>query len=235
MKQEAQQSKENQSQNSNSVNSFDQYKSAFNSMKKYVNIYGGTKSILFSPYFLISILITAACRSMYFKPGWWELPKMILPSMIGFSIASFSLWISMLSSGLQKIFSRTPRTIQVASSINSTFFHFIFIQILALIFAIAAESYPIATFAKFHPNIIPIWIKPYLYIQWHNITVAFYFISFWLFIYALTLCMASIIALFEIAQIWQGFSLRQLTIHQSTKKTATCGKISLRYKRKTIY
>lgn len=188
----------------------DQYKSTLGTLCKYAKDYGGIPSFLFSPYSLIALLITIVCKNYAHSIRWVDLPKGVLPSIIGFSIAAFSLWISMLSGGLKDIFTKNAKAIAIASNINTTFFHFIFIQIVAFMYAIIAESKPAAFIYK---NIVT---QPYFTTlqitqgAWDTFVFWMYAIGLYLFIYAVTLCLASMIALFQIGGVWRKAAEKEL-------------------------
>jgi hypothetical protein len=112
-----------------------------NSFKLYWESYGGFKEILRSPYFRISIIISVLLTAFGRIEQWYELPLTILPNILGFSIGAYAILLALGDNKFWKLLAnkkkkneKTPYMI-----INGTFVHFIFVQVLAIIYALSGK------------------------------------------------------------------------------------------------
>ena len=144
--------------------------------------YGGFKAIVSSPYFMISLLLTILVVVFGESKGWYEHTLNILPDILGFSIGSFAILISLGDNKFRKKLSAekdgqksTPFMI-----INSSFVHFIFIQIVAILFALISQILVLE-------NII------------------FFFIGMFLLIYAVLLTLAATLVILKFSLWYQDF------------------------------
>ena len=144
--------------------------------------YGGFKAILSSPYFMISLLLTIFIVTFGASVKWYEHTLNILPDILGFSIGSFAILISLGDNKFRKKLSAekdnqksTPFMI-----INSSFVHFIFIQIIAILFALISQI-----------------------VELENIV--FFFIGIFLLIYALVLTLAATLVILKFSLWYQEF------------------------------
>ncbi len=144
--------------------------------------YGGFKAIISSPYFLMSILLTIFVVIFGESKGWYEYTLNILPDILGFSIGSFAILISLGDNQFRKRLSTeisgqksTPFMV-----INSSFVHFIFIQIVAILFALIGQVLSLS-------NII------------------FFFIGMFLLIYAVLLTLAATLVILKFSLWYQDF------------------------------
>jgi len=103
--------------------------------------YGGFKAVVSSPYFIISLLLTIFVSIFGTSEKWYEHTLNVLPDILGFSIGSFAILISLGDNKFRKKLSvekndtkSTPFMI-----INSSFVHFIFIQIVAIMVALISQ------------------------------------------------------------------------------------------------
>ncbi len=148
--------------------------------------YGGFKTIVTSQYFRISLLLTTLLTIFVVifgeSKGWYEHTLNTLPDILGFSIASFAILISLGDNKFRKKLSAekdsqksTPFMI-----INSSFVHFIFIQIIAILFALISQILVLK-------NII------------------FFFIGMFLLIYAVLLTLAATLGILQFSLWYQDF------------------------------
>lgn len=105
-------------------------------------IYGGWKALLSSPYFYGAVLLTAACRSLWSQPEWWNISYALLPSLIGFLIAAFALILATGDDRFKRIVANTSKNDphSALDDLAASFLHFIVIQIFALVFALIANA-----------------------------------------------------------------------------------------------
>lgn len=111
-------------------------------LKKYWQSYGGFKALLKSPFLWLSFLMTITSYEFFLDIKWLDIPISMLPSLLGFNIASYSVWLAFGNHKLNKILSKLKED-QVHSrymEINSSFIHFILAQILCLIFVVLLKT-----------------------------------------------------------------------------------------------
>jgi hypothetical protein len=119
--------------------------------------YGGFKAIFSSPYFLFSLLLTLVVVIFGESDKWYEYTLNILPDILGFSIGSFAILISLGNNEFRKKLSlvgtkqTSPTPFMI---INSSFVHFIFIQILAILTALISKLLNIENFIIFFLGIL---------------------------------------------------------------------------------
>ncbi|HGH8119852.1 TPA: hypothetical protein ACJOG3_003647, partial [Vibrio cholerae] len=123
---------------------------------RYWVAYGGFKSILGSPYMHMSFFITLISSGIWLSPNWFEMPITVLPSIIGFSLGGYAIWLALGDDKFRASISGKTKTGQESPFIivNATFVHFIVLQIIALFLALIGKSQPIQN--------IPLFIKFYL-------------------------------------------------------------------------
>jgi len=180
----------------------EQFRSVYDDFRSYWKVYGGASGVVFSPYFWASILLSLVCLPICLEPKWWEIPKNILPSLIGYSIAGFSLWLSFGSDSFKKAFASKKRNgHSYYLGVTTTFFHFVLVQIIALLLAIIAEAKPLLAMSRCWPVVPTSWIPVFRHI-WPYATRIGWFLSFWCFLYSLLLCLAALLALYKVTKIY---------------------------------
>ena len=122
-----------------------QYTGVVKIFRRYWNAYGGWNSVIFSPYLHFSILFTIVAYGTWTTHNWYDLPISTLPNIIGFSLGGYAIWLALGDDKFKA--SISGREVGELESpfikVNATFVHFIFLQIVALIFALCAKSQPI--------------------------------------------------------------------------------------------
>jgi len=117
----------------------------------YWDNYGGFQAVFTSPYFLISFILTLLSTIFADSDKWYEHTLNILPDILGFSIGSFAILIALGDNEFRKKLSividedeSTP-----FMKINSSFVHFIFIQIVAIVIALISQLLNLTNFIFF--------------------------------------------------------------------------------------
>ncbi|MBF0192496.1 MAG: hypothetical protein HQL99_15360 [Magnetococcales bacterium] len=145
--------------------------------------YGGISAVLLSPYFHAAIIFTGALYPIWIAPGWHEIVKTVMPSMVSFSLGGFAIWLALGDQHFRSIIcgceDENEQSIYMA--VNSSFLHFIILQILSILVAIFAESWL--------PDKAPMTLA----------ANAFSFLGFLVFSYALLSGVASAMAIYRVA------------------------------------
>ncbi|PTV45890.1 hypothetical protein DBL02_05705 [Acinetobacter oleivorans] len=170
----------------------------FKSLKEYWEIYGGFKAVLKSDYFWIAIFFTIISYSTWLTPSWQNKFLGVIPSLLGFSLAGYAVWLTLGDQNLKKILSKkiTSNNQSVFMVINASFIHFIVMQVFAFIGIIFLETNSIKIFLN---NNIVITCK-ILEKTFRFTEQAFNGFIFFLSIYSILVMFAAIFGLFTIAK-----------------------------------
>ncbi|WP_198291134.1 hypothetical protein [Ancylobacter sp. FA202] len=168
----------------------------YRSIRRYFSAYGGWRSILYSPLFFVAIILTAADYNNWMKAEWVDQSKSILPNLLGFSLGTYAILFSLLTNRVKRSLQATTneRGISNLEVVNATFFHFIFIQLLAILWAM-----------MFSGSIIVDAFKFSLLIQYKHLFVFLFlfgsFVGLLLLNYSLMLILGSALAIYRLAGI----------------------------------
>jgi hypothetical protein len=79
---------------------------------------------------------------MWQTDTWWDLAFEILPSTMGFSLAAFAVLLAFGNEDFLRVLSQRPqgKTKSALDGTSAAFFHFIVIQVLALLFAFVGKG-----------------------------------------------------------------------------------------------
>ncbi|WP_288396517.1 hypothetical protein [uncultured Acinetobacter sp.] len=169
----------------------------FKSLKDYWKIYGGFKAIIKSDYFWIAVFFTLISYSTWLTPDWQSKFLGVIPSLLGFSLAGYAVWLTMGDQNLKKILSKKiiNNNQSLFMIINASFIHFIVMQIFAFIGIIFLETNSIKMFINNNIITCKILEKVFLFIE-----QTFNCIIFFLNIYSILVMFAAIFGLFSIAK-----------------------------------
>lgn len=177
-----------------------QYTGVVKIFKRYWGAYGGWESILLSPYLHISIIFTLIAYGAWINTGWFDIPISVLPSIIGFSLGGYAIWLALGDNKFKSNISGKKGDEKESPfiKVNAAFVHFIFLQILALVFALVAQSKPISniplSWKEKILNIVPALSDVSLVL-----TYITSFFGYFLFIYAILSALAATMAIFRVA------------------------------------
>jgi len=118
-------------------------KSFLASIKKYFHEYGGSDAILLSPLFWIAILISMIGYGNWLSSDKWSpISQSVIPNLLGFSIGTYAIIFSQMTPRMKKALTlmKIKQEVTALQQINATFFHFIFIQILTLLWSFIYQS-----------------------------------------------------------------------------------------------
>lgn len=113
-----------------------------NIWSRYWNRYGGWASLWKSLFFQASVLLCVMVTPLWWQGGIPPIALSVLPSLLGFSIASFTMLLAVGDEDFRKYLSvkenadGVPRLLVPATS----FFHFVIFQIIALALSLLASA-----------------------------------------------------------------------------------------------
>lgn len=82
---------------------FKQYRGIIKMFRRYWRAYGGCAAIGGSPYFHISILITALVSDIWMQPQWWDGVLSIVPNLTGFTLGGFAIIVTFGDDSFKRI------------------------------------------------------------------------------------------------------------------------------------
>lgn len=116
-----------------------------NIFARYWTAYGGLSALLLSPYLHTAIILSVAMFPLWMKPGWWDIAISVAPSVLGFSLAGYAIWLALGDEKFRRIISETdvndPKDISPFMEVNAAFVHFMLLQVLSLIVALLIKAH----------------------------------------------------------------------------------------------
>lgn len=122
------------------------YSGVFGIFSHYWKAYGGLSAVFLSPYFHLSVILGSICYPYKEVGGWkwWDIPIETIPSIIGFSLGGYAIFLGLGDERFKSILGGNDETNKDRPSpfisLNTAFLHFIIIQLLALVLAIVGKS-----------------------------------------------------------------------------------------------
>ncbi|ENW95995.1 hypothetical protein [Acinetobacter sp. NIPH 298] len=172
-------------------------------LKQYWTAYGGWRALLSSPYLWCAFLGTFFCYSFWTKEDFLILALSALPSLLGFSLGGYAVWLAigdqrlkkMLSEHTQKQSADTPSDFM---KVNATFVHFIILQIISLVYLIFLKANSFSEIILFFKQF---YVFSDCLIQFIKfLSIMFYGLGFFLFTYSILSMLAATFAVFKIAR-----------------------------------
>lgn len=167
-----------------------QWKDLIKFFREYWQKYGGLNSLLNSPYLQVAILITLFTYGFWYKHSWWEQSFSILPSILGFTLGGFAIFLGFGSDEFKKIMSKKEHGTSPYLDMVTSYTHFVLIQLLAIIFAIIAQGAN-----QVNPFNIDDALNSVL-------KLVSGFIGYGLLVYSLLLSLAVCLAIFDLASVF---------------------------------
>lgn len=160
--------------------------------------YGGWSALWGSVYLRFSIVFNTISFNTWSNAGWWDISVGALPTMLGFTVAGFAVFIGFGDDGFrsQLVEIDDEDSEEPSSYIKfcASFVHFIVIQSLALILALLGKSW------DFYSELMnPVRdFLPY-------INTAFGFFGYGLFIYSVATIVAISMHFLNLAEIYREY------------------------------
>jgi hypothetical protein len=177
----------------------DQWRAFFKSLQSYFKAYGGFRGILKSPLFIIALMMAILNYSVWENSNVWvEKSEVLIPSLLGFSLGTYAILFSLISlrlkGALRKV--KSSSGISYLHSINATFFHFIFVQTIALSWSFLYSGSWLSDLVHLMPDKWSGFAKTFYYIR--NIGS---FFGYLLLVYSFLLVIGAAQAIYRLALI----------------------------------
>lgn len=169
-----------------------QYRGVKGIFGRYWHDYGRLKKLITSPYLHISIILTALMFPFWLYKHWWDTALSVLPNVLGFTLAGFTIWLGFGDERFQNIILKRKNKTSPFMGVSAGFAHFIVIQILAILSALWAEATNFSLPESYN-------LPTYVYL----LSPIGHFIGFFLFIYALMTALAATMGVFRTASWYE--------------------------------
>lgn len=119
-----------------------QFRPFLKHLRRYFAAYGGWPAIAASPFFLFALFVTIVSYNNWMAKDWAETTKSLVPNLLGFSLGTYSIIFSLVTARVKRAMKSAngPTGASRLEELNATFFHFIFVQVIALLWAILYEG-----------------------------------------------------------------------------------------------
>ena len=168
-------------------------------IRRYFRAYGGWSAIFRSPLFLVAVGVTALGYGNWVSIDKWAgVSQSLIPNLLGFSLGTYAILFSLMTGRLKRALKaeKNDRGVSFLDEINATFFHFILVQVSALIWAFLYQGTALYDLAH---AIEPRWpCAPSVLAVVKALGGA---IGFVLLIYSITLIVGAALAVYRLALI----------------------------------
>lgn len=119
-----------------------EWKNIFEIIGKYWKEYGGINTFIRSPYLHIAIILALVTIKFWLNNKWWEQSLSVLPSILGFTLSGFAIFLGYGTEKFRKIMAfRSPMTGKSPYlDVVVAFVHFSLFQILAIFLSLMASN-----------------------------------------------------------------------------------------------
>lgn len=181
-------------------------------LARYWRAYGGPKALLTSRYFHAAILVSLALTPYWSRNPWWEQVFSIMPSVLGFSLGGYAMWIAVGDEDFRKLISGSPKgQVSPFMSVNAAFVHFILLQVLSIFLALFAVGYQ----GVFDGSpLVKIFWGDYL----HYLYLSYSAVAYLVFIYAIFSAIAATLQLLQVSSWYDIYiSSNQTKVNENDK------------------
>ncbi len=169
---------------------------------------GGTAALWKSFDFRFALTVSLLCWPAWLSPGWWENTISVLPSLLGFTLGGFAIFLGFGSDQFKELIAREDETKSEYLRVSSVFLFIVAVQVVGLIYAIICASLWVPTPALLK-NVSS--ILPYLNsIAW--------FIGYFLYVLGIVLSLRAAIRIFRVSRWYNSFIVANAEEHNETHK-----------------
>ena len=184
-----------------------QYAGVRKMILRYWDAYGGISAITSSPYLHAALLLTILMSNTWVMPNWWDTVISIMPNLTGFTLGGFAIIVTFGNDEFKQLIYTIDETDEhsFVASIGSTFVHFVMLQVLALILALGAKSTYFVINEECNLCTLLEKIDVHLLQLMYAARYFVWFISYCIFMYALTTTIAATLAIYRLIYNYQTY------------------------------
>ena len=189
------------------------------SISIYWKAYGGWQALWSSIYLKLAILITFLCSQAWISSSWMEDAITALPSLLGFALGGYAVWLSIGDERLKKILYANKDASKPTAymRVNAAFVHFIFLQIICLLYLYLLKFNSASMILKYFEEGW-VFINGFYFAK-DLVVNSLNAFGFFLFIYSILSMLAAVFAIFRIAR-WT--DRLNATSHNKIAEKANC-------------
>lgn len=152
---------------------------------------GGWEGNLKSLELQVAAFVWAISAHLWARPYWWEVVLDVLPTVLGFTLSGFAIFLGFGSENFKRFLSRDKKPSEsLYMSVSAAFIVFVGFQTVSLLFALAAKALYFPT-----PNFLIAFSGVIKYGNY-----IFGSIGYFLFIYSISLSLRAALRIFRIAR-----------------------------------
>lgn len=152
--------------------------------------------MLQSPFFGLSVLISALSYSLWLEPKWIEKAESLIPSLLGFSLGTYAIIFSIVGGRIKGALRQVaaPHGVSYLEAINAVFFHFIFVQVVCLVWTFLYQGTWLVDLVRMIEAAAPAARTGFVYAR-----LVGSFIGCFLLVYSILLMIAAAMAVYRLA------------------------------------
>jgi hypothetical protein len=168
---------------------------------------GGIKTLIKSFDFRLAVIISLLCWSAWTTPGWWLVPISVLPSLLGFTLGGFAIFLGFGSDQFKELIASENESRSEYLSVSSVFLFIVTVQVFGLLYAIVCQSLwvPTPSILKFAEPVLPYLNK----ISW--------FFAFFIYIFGIVLSLRAAIRIFRVSRWYNSFLVANAAESEGSK------------------
>jgi len=163
------------------------YKDLFRQINVYWKEYGSWPGFLTSPFVHVSAVATILHATGHLNVDWQNLALTALPTLLGFSLAAYTITFTLMGSALHRALSSAidkKSGISLIRIVNSTFFHVVIVQSFALVFSILNNGTIIPDIIQMLPLIDAAKSDAISFVVFLGNTIGFFLVIYSIFLLA---------------------------------------------------
>jgi hypothetical protein len=169
---------------------------------------GGIAALWKSFDFRFALAVSVLCGPAWLAPGWWTNTIAVLPSLLGFTLGGFAIFLGFGSDQFKELIAREDETKSEYLSVSSAFLFIVAVQVLGLIYAIICES---------------LWVPTPLLLQRVSPVLDYlnpvaWFLGYFLYVLGIVLSLRAAIRIFRVSRWYNSFLVANSEENNDTLK-----------------
>lgn len=156
---------------------------------------GGLSALLDSFDFRFALGISLLCWPAWLESGWWENTISVLPSLLGFTLGGFAIFLGFGSDQFKELIAQENEAKSEYLSVSSAFLFIVSVQVIGLLYAIICE-------ALYVPG--PDWLVPLTSVL-SKLNPLAWFVGFFLYVFGIVLSLRAAIRIFRVSRWYNSF------------------------------
>ena len=158
--------------------------------------------------FRFALAVSLVCWPAWLSPNWWEHTISVLPSLLGFTLGGFAIFLGFGSDQFKELIAKEDETKSEYLSVSAVFLFIVAVQTVGLLYAVICKSLWIPT-----PDLLKHFslIIPYLNsVAW--------FVGFFLYVFGIVLSLRAALRIFRVSRWYNSFLVANAEEHDNKRK-----------------